>query len=128
MTNDELEKAIEAYERMPRAVWDGHVPLYSDYNDCWYSSVEEATDALLPGQCLAELRLIIGEPQYFYPLATDSYTDQCADDCELPEEIIDAIDAFNEAIKGIIATYEPGQYALAISPTLSIAEEVQGHE
>ena len=34
MTNDELEKAIEAYERMPRAVWDGHVPLYSDYNEC----------------------------------------------------------------------------------------------
>jgi hypothetical protein len=35
---------------------------------------------------------------------------------ELPGAIIDAMNAFNKAVAGIIVSWEPGKTALAIAP------------
>src|SRR5574337_649774 len=59
------EKAdLAKYEAMPRAEWDGEAMLYSEARDQYYSTPDDAADELEEDQTLADLRLVICEPNY----------------------------------------------------------------
>lgn len=103
----------ERYAAMPRAKWDGETPLYSERNDRFYNTPEEASDdAMEAGVSVDDLRLVICEPVYATPLCSDYCCDDLPYDADLPDEIADAIDAFNEAVAGVILSWRPRKTAL----------------
>jgi hypothetical protein len=107
---------IARYEAMPRAEWDGKAMLYSQALDRWYDSPDDAAENL--GEVdgideLSDMRLVICKPVGVRQLESDYCADDMAEDQELPGAIIDAMNAFNKAVAGIIVSWEPGKTALA---------------
>ena len=107
---------IARYEAMPRAEWDGKAMLYSQANGVWYESPDEAREDLGDDADISIMRLVIGKPVYVRPLESDYCANDMAEDQELPGAIIDAMNAFNKAVAGIIVSWEPGKTALEITP------------
>ena len=110
---------LARYQAMPRAEWDGKAMLYSETTDRYYSDLGEAEDHLdeMEERCtLADLRLVICEPNYARRLDPDDYVDHTADDGgELPEELLSAIEAFNATVAGTVLSWSPGKSALLIN-------------
>jgi len=103
------------YEAMPEEEWNEVGMLYSDALEKYFASLEEIEEFCEDeGNKVSELRLIICEGQYL-PLISDDYgCDVLAEDGELPDAAIDAVEKFNDAIKaaGPVSWY-PGKKRLA---------------
>ena len=107
---------IARYDAMPRAEWDGKAMLYSQVSDKFYETPDDAAEDLDDADDeLSSWRLVICKPVYVRQLESDYCADDMAEDQELPGAIIDAMEAFNEAVAGIIVSWEPGNTALAIA-------------
>lgn len=105
----------ERYAAMPRAKWDGAAPLYSEVTGKFYGCIAEAEEyaaEMEEPQTLADLRLVICEPVYAAPLGTDYCCDDLPYDGDIPQQLADAIDAFNSAVAGVILSWQPGKTAL----------------
>lgn len=113
---DACQAAIDRqkYDARERAPWDGVAMLYSEVRDRYYGSPEDAADALDDGETLDDLRLVICDPQYVPTLTEDYCHDEMAEDGELPSEVLDAMETFNAAVGGVILSWFPGKYALAL--------------
>src|SRR5574337_290529 len=106
---------IAKYEAMPRAEWDGEAMLYSEARDQYYSTPDDAAEDLEEAQTLADLRLVICEPNHVRQLEPD----YCCD------ELAEAMEAFNSAVAGIVLSWSPGKKALAL-PDEGHNAEVKG--
>ena len=105
----------DRYQAMPRAEWDGKAMLYSEATDRYYYDPEYAEADLDDGQTLADLRLVICRPNYVRRLDPDDYADELADDDgDLPNVLLEAIDAFNVAVAGTVLSWSPGNTALLL--------------
>ena len=109
------KREIERYEAMPRAEWDGVVMLYSNATGKYYADLDDLEDDLDEGETLADLRLVICEPEYVRQLDVDFFEGQIPDDGSLPPAVEAAMDAFNSSVAGIIVSWSPGKKALALS-------------
>lgn len=97
----------EQYESLPVMDWDGTSLLYSDVNDRFYNDLEEAESDLDEDQTLHDLQLLICKPEYV-PELDSSYCELIMpDNDELPVEVLDAMDAFNKAVDGIVVSWSP---------------------
>lgn len=105
---------IAKYEAMPRAEWDGKALLYSEARDQYYSTPDDAAEDLEEGQTLADLRLVICTPNYVRQLEPDYCYDDLPEDGDVPDEVAEAMEAFNEAVAGIVLSWSPGKTALAL--------------
>ena len=105
---------IAKYEAMPRAEWDGEAMLYSEARDQYYSTPDDAAEDLEDDQTLADLRLVICEPNYVRQIESDYCCDELPEDGDVPDEVMDAIEAFNAAVAGIVLSWSPGKTALAL--------------
>jgi len=107
---------IKRYNAMPKEEWDGEGMLYSDAADKYFSDWNGVEGFLEDEESTIEsLRLIICEPQYLSLLDPSDYgCDSLAEDGELPDAVIDAIDKFNEVVKnaGAVSWY-PGKKRVA---------------
>lgn len=107
------KRDAKRYAAMPRKPWDLKAMVYSDTLDKYYPDPEQAEDNLEEGQTLEDLRLIICEPNYARRIEDDYFCDEAAEDGELPDELQEAIEAFNAAvIKAPPLSWSPGKYAL----------------
>lgn len=104
----------ERFAARPRAEWNGSDLLYSDALDEYFTDLSEAQDRLEEGQTLADLMLVICEPNYVTPLESDYCCDDLPEDGDLPDTVADAMDAFNEAVAGIVLSWSPGKFALKL--------------
>ena len=104
---------IAKYEAMPRGQWDGQAMLYSETLDRYYDTPDDAAEDLEDDQTLADLRLVICEPNYVPLIEPDDYCDMLPEDGDVPDEVAKAMDAFNAAVAGIILSWSPGKTALA---------------
>lgn len=92
----------EQYAAAERAVPGPGVMLYSDVFDCYYNDVEDLMERCADnGDDPAKLRVYICEPHYARecPLDAEFFDDLLPEEGELPDEIQEAIDAFNAAVK-----------------------------
>lgn len=104
---------VEKFEAMPRKEWHEKSILYSVTKDCYYNTPDDAEDDIDIGGTLEDLRLIICEPNYCRAIDSDYCCDELADDQdEPPAEVLEAMDAFNEAVSGVILSWSPGKFAL----------------
>jgi len=112
-----LEKAVVRYYKMERKEWDGETPLYSHRTDKYFFDSDDIEDDLSFYDCSIEfLRLIICKPVYLRQIDDSFFLDDMPEDSELSEEIWDAINVLNEAVKKQKPiAWEPGKYA-AIMP------------
>ena len=106
---------IAKYAAMPRAEWDGKALLYSEARDQYYSTPGEAADELEEDQTLADLRLVICEPNHVRQIEPDYCCDDLPEDGDVPDEVYEAIEAFNKAVAGIVLSWSPGKTALALT-------------
>jgi hypothetical protein len=88
--------------------------LYSVTSDRYYTDLDDALCDVDEGETLEDLRLIICEPNYASTLDIDYFSEDLPEECDLPEEVQAAVDAFNEAVSGVILSWHPGKFALQI--------------
>jgi hypothetical protein len=104
--------ATERYEKRPKDVWDGKGMLYSEVTGEYFMSPDDASESESVEGGLAAMRLVICEPNYVRELDSDYVCDLLGDDEDTPADVMTAMEAFNEAVKGIILSWSPGPYAL----------------
>lgn len=109
------QKENDAYEAMPRKEWDGVSMLYSQKNDRYYQDLSAAEDDLDEGETLANLQLVICEPNYGQRIDADYFCDETDEDGELPDSLYEAMDVFNSAIREAgVLSWSPGKFALDV--------------
>lgn len=107
------EKAVRDYLKMPEAEWDGECMLYSDAHDRWFHDPDEAEEyAQECNDNIENLRLILCVPVYMRQLEEADWLDDLPEECGLPPAADVAVNRFNEAIKGIVLGWQPGQKRL----------------
>ena len=107
----------DRYNAMPRKPWDGNM-VYSQARDRYYQDPGDAEDELEEGETLADLQLVLCEPNYGRKLDPDHFCDELPDDDEgeLPDILYDAIDAFNAAVEKVgPLSWSPGKFALDLT-------------
>jgi len=121
--------AAELFAKRPRAAWDGEAMLYSDRTEDYYADLDAVVDAIndmdVPVS-LADMRLIICEPNRGDFITDDHFADALPEDDDssvLPQEVWDAMDAFNKVIAGIRPlSWSPGKFALDLDAIGEAAE------
>ena len=111
------KKDIERYSKLERKIWDGESYLYSDRDDVYFSDYQELRDYIDEREIenIDSLRLIICEPEYLRELDEDYWADDLAEDAELPESVLSALETFNASLKAAgIVSWSPGKYAAII--------------
>jgi hypothetical protein len=109
----------ERFAQKPQAEWNGSDYLYSEALDEYFPDLSDAEDRLEEGQTLADLMLMICEPNYVTPLEDDYCCDQTTEDGDLPNAVTEAMDAFNKAVAGIVLSWSPGKFALKLPDAAS---------
>lgn len=107
------KKAIKQYESKERKKVDRETPLYSETADEYFFDEDSLRDFLEDNECTVQsLRLIICEPIYLKEIDEDYFCDELADDGELPEAVVDALDNLNAVIRDENpVSWTPGKYA-----------------
>jgi len=108
----------EKYLEMPRLEWDGEAMIYSHTRDKYYCDIEQICDELQDESgtdTLDSLQLVICEPTFGSEICADHFADELPEDGEVPDQLLDAIDEFNKAVRvaGPLS-WHPGKYALCI--------------
>lgn len=117
----------EKYEARPSKVWDGKAMLYSLSVDEYFIGIEEAVeyledqnDEIINEKTLLEdLQLVICEPVHIqlqeelfdHKLPIDEYTG----DFIVAQELDDAINTFNDAMKDVIVSWKPGKFRVDLA-------------
>lgn len=111
------KKALAKFEAKPKVAWNGTGMLFSDACDEYFSDLEEAQDFAEDRELsLADLRLVICDPNHLRPIYEDLWCDDMAEDGELPDEVTAALEALNRAIENAgPVSWHPGKFALDLS-------------
>jgi hypothetical protein len=87
--------------------------VYSDARDEFFEDLDSAIELADDEDIKVEdLRLVLCEPNYVRPLESDYCEYELAQDNKLPEAIVEAMNAFNAAVKGVIISWSPTEYAV----------------
>lgn len=111
-------RQIKRYVAMPKEEWNGNGMLYSDAADRYFADWDEVEYFLKDeGGTIESLRLIICEPQFLPLLDPSDYgCDELAEDGELPDNVVQAIDTFNRVIKETgPVSWVPGKKAVILA-------------
>lgn len=108
------KRDIERYEKRERRPYEGGM-VYSDRQDRYFDSLADALEyAEDEGLEPADLRLLLCTPNYVTPLDGDYCCDELPEDGDVPPEVANAIQAFNEAVKGIVLSWSPSKSAVEL--------------
>lgn len=119
-------RAEARYNRLLKEEWNEVGMLYSESHDRYFADWEQIEEYCYEeGIKIGTMRLIICEPQYL-PLISDDYgCDELAEDGELPDDVIQAVEDFNKVIKASgLVSWIPGKKA-ALIPTGVTGEAVK---
>ncbi len=101
------------FDAMPSAPWDGKSMVFSQALERYYADPIEALDDLEDGQTMGDLQLVICSPNYVRQLEADYFADDLPEENDdLPARLEAAMDAFNQAVAGIVLSWSPGKTRL----------------
>lgn len=123
---DRCREAAEskAYWARPSKPYDGGM-VYSESRDKYYDSIDEAIEDAKEdyaedeegcgqGVQIADLRLMHCKPVYARTLDADFFEDNLpSEDFDIPQELEDAIEAFNKAVAGVVLSWDVDKYRVA---------------
>ena len=104
------------YDARPKKRWEDEM-LYSEALDMYFIEPADAWEEVEEGNVdsIEEMQLVLCQPVRV-PVLDDEYLESCLpDDCVAPDAFRRAAEVFNEAVKDIIVSWEPGKYALDLS-------------
>jgi hypothetical protein len=104
------KEAAARFAVLERRDWDGSQMVYSAALEKYFDSPEDALDDA-EGDA-DSLRLVLCEPVHARTIEGDYFCDELPEDGDLPDELAEAIVAFNEAVKGVVLSWLPGKFAL----------------
>ena len=105
----------ESFLKLPEKEWDEKTPICMWDGDVYFFSRGELMDWCFDNMySVSDLDLVICEPNKPRPIEPDYYADEMGEEGEIPEELHDAIESFNEATKDIILSWSPGKYRAVI--------------
>jgi len=113
------KRAVDRYEKREREEWDEKGMLYSEVADRYFSSWDEVADYLeeyneQTGGPLS-LRLVICEPVFLSPVDEDNWSDDLAEDEELPDAVATALAEFNTVLREAApVSWRPGKKAVVL--------------
>lgn len=106
-----LISVIERYNKLPFEEWDGKELVYSELAERYFNDSDEIEEYCEEeGVDSKDLRLLLCTPNYFRVVENDLWDDVLPEesDGELPDKLINAIEALNEVIKSLpAASYSP---------------------
>ncbi len=105
---------VKKYASKTKVEWDEKTPIYSEAYDEYFFDADSLRDYLEESECSAEsLRLVLCEPNRFSEVETDHFQDDFNPEEDLPGEILEALNVFNEVIRSQSpASWSPGKYAI----------------
>lgn len=110
--------AMERHKQRKTGEWDGKTPIYSDYLNKYFMDEFELSDFLEEYEGTVEsLMLLICDPVYPKHIEAEYFSDGLFDDdVDLPQELISALNEFNEKIDkmDIIIVWLPGDIAVLL--------------
>lgn len=93
----------EKYLKMPFKEWDGITPLVLFEDDRYFFSEDDITDYSIDHNIkLADMELVICDPQYAWEIDSDYYADILPEDMSLDDcysELAEAIEEVNKLIR-----------------------------
>jgi len=122
---------IERFKARPIQPWDGETFLYSDAHDKYFQDLESLLDHLSDYDdddkyTLADLRLIICEPNIAREVESDHWCDDLPEDGDLPSEMAEALRVFNEVVKRAPPlSWSPGKYAADVESIKALIDPIQ---
>lgn len=119
------DKDIEKYESREKISWDYETPIYSETHDKYIIDSNDLNDLLeeldtplidLACGCVAStLRLRSCKPIYLSQIQEDYWSDDLAEDQDLPKEILAALEVLNDSISSHKpVSWMPGKYAVTL--------------
>lgn len=98
------KRAIEKYNKKEKKVWDEDSFIYSQKYDKYFDGIEELENFLNEYEEkdrpeIANMMLVHCDPQHMNEINIDYWSDLTADECDLPGEIIEALEDFNDLIR-----------------------------
>jgi hypothetical protein len=107
-------KKIGEWASMPRATWNGTDLLYSHAADVYFHALDSLADYCHDNDCTPEsLRLAICVPNYAHEIdPSDFFSDDMAEDGDLPSDLQEAFDALNAVIRqrSTPLSWSPGKF------------------
>ena len=102
----------EQYAQRERRPYESGM-VYSEAYDQYFDDLDSAIEfAYDEGIEVKDLRLVLCKPNYVRPLESDYCEYELDNEGELPEVVVDAMNAFNEAVKGVVMSWSPTEYAV----------------
>lgn len=94
------KRLSEEYRGAPTAAWDGSTPIVIQDSDHFFFDIDSLCEFCFDHECQPdELRLMHCLPNYARPLSSEHFCDDLPEDGEVPDELEDAINVFNAALK-----------------------------
>jgi len=109
--NCAFTEKIKRYGKLKEMEWDQSLPAYSIQLGMFFNDKDEVKDFLLKTKLgFDNLLLVVCVPTQLSYLDVDRWYDEMPDDTDVPDELVEAVEAFNETIDEIGAIgYEPGK-------------------
>ena len=118
---DKEKRQAEALAKMPRQEWDGETPLYEEASDRYLFDAGEVEDLCDDeGKTFDEMQFQICAPNHPRMIDTDDFSDDFPEDGEAPDDLVAAIEAFNNATKDVVLSWSPIN-VIAIEPKAQAA-------
>lgn len=96
------KKRFEEFKNLQKEKWDGECLIYSDVNDKFYDSVQEAQEDLEDNETLEDLHLLLCEPKS-PSISEDLFEEFILD--ETPSTLLSAIETFNNSVMSVRVWY-----------------------
>jgi hypothetical protein len=122
-------KAREEYGALPKVKWDGFSMVYSQALDRYFNEPGNALDEMDEDLAVEDLQMFACKPNYVSPLDHEYCSDDLPEDIdEPPDEVLKAMEAFNQAVSGIVLSWSPGKQALDMTDYLPATTQESSHE
>lgn len=112
-------RQLAKFHAMERAPWNGTDYLYSEAADGYFADMAEVEEYCAENDLtLVDMRLVICEPNDAREIdPNEHYTDDLAEDCEVPAAIAAAFEVLNKVIRehGTALSWSPRKYALDLA-------------
>lgn len=98
----------ERWAKKPREEWDGKEPLYLEAIDRYAFDEDTILDEMLDhGKSFDDLKPTICERVGVAMLDTEHWSDDIPEDGDAPDELVEAIEAFNKAVENVTMCWRP---------------------
>jgi hypothetical protein len=121
----------EAFAKLPLEEWDGSTLLYSEAYDHYLHDEDDVEEFMRDHECsFDDLECVICEPCNAMQIDADLWNGDLPEEAnnELPKEMQAAVDAFNEAIKGVVLSWKPTGIVATWTDAPTIEELLKGED